>query len=157
MTRVFVAPRPDDVALSCGSLRELSQNITILTVFSAVAETAQNGESADLTPYQREALGFGTKTLWPNAAAFNLTNLEQRPPGSLTSPPPSVSLVPDYDDISDILELKVIGFRLCQCPLGRQLGGDREMDEAVRAYGAKVGRLWGLDGAAERHWVSARL
>ena len=38
MTHVFVAPHPDDVALSCGgliaSLRELGQNVAILTVFS---------------------------------------------------------------------------------------------------------------------------
>ena len=38
MTHVFVAPHPDDVALSCGgliaSLRELGQTVTILTVFS---------------------------------------------------------------------------------------------------------------------------
>ena len=37
MTHVFVAPHPDDVALSCGgliaSLRELGQNVTILTVY----------------------------------------------------------------------------------------------------------------------------
>ena len=57
MTHVFVAPHPDDVALSCGgliaSLRELGQNVAILTVFSG------NTESTDLTTYQREALGFG--------------------------------------------------------------------------------------------------
>jgi LmbE family N-acetylglucosaminyl deacetylase len=69
MTHVFVAPHPDDVALSCGgliaSLRELGQNVTIITVFS--------GESGDdgLTPYQREALGFGSKTMWPSTEAFN--------------------------------------------------------------------------------------
>ena len=44
MTHVFVAPHPDDVALSCGgliaSLRELGQNVTILTVFSGRAATA---------------------------------------------------------------------------------------------------------------------
>ena len=38
MTHVFIAPHPDDVALSCGgliaSLRELGQNVAILTVFS---------------------------------------------------------------------------------------------------------------------------
>ena len=38
MTHVFVAPHPDDVALSCGgliaSLRELGQNVSIITVFS---------------------------------------------------------------------------------------------------------------------------
>jgi hypothetical protein len=157
----FVAPHPDDVALSCGgltgSLRERGQDIAIFTVFSAVAETAQDGEGADLTPYQREAFGFGTKTHWPNAVAFNRTNLEQRPPSSLTSPPPSVSLGPEYDDISDVLELEIIGIRLRQCQLARQFGGKREMDEVVRAFGAKVGRLGGLDGAAECHWASARL
>ena len=69
MTHVFVAPHPDDVALSCGgliaSLRELGQNVTIVTVFSG------NGANGGLTPYQREALGFGTKALWPSTEAFN--------------------------------------------------------------------------------------
>jgi LmbE family N-acetylglucosaminyl deacetylase len=60
MTHVFVAPHPDDAALSCGgliaSLRECGQMVTILTVFSG-------GPSGDqeLTSYQREALGFGNK------------------------------------------------------------------------------------------------
>jgi LmbE family N-acetylglucosaminyl deacetylase len=69
MTHVFVAPHPDDVALSCGgliaSLRELGQNVAIITVFSG------NGEVGDPTDYQREALGFGSKTLWPVTEAFN--------------------------------------------------------------------------------------
>ena len=38
MTHVFVAPHPDDAALSCGgliaSLRELGQNVAILTLYS---------------------------------------------------------------------------------------------------------------------------
>jgi LmbE family N-acetylglucosaminyl deacetylase len=69
MTHVFVAPHPDDVALSCGgliaSLRELGQNVTIITVFSG------EGGGDGLTPYQREALGFGSKTMWPSTEAFN--------------------------------------------------------------------------------------
>ncbi len=69
MTHVFVAPHPDDVALSCGgliaSLRELGQNVTIITVFSG------NGTNDGLSPYQREALGFGSKTMWPSSEAFN--------------------------------------------------------------------------------------
>src|SRR5436190_12648629 len=69
MAHVFVAPHPDDVALSCGgliaSLRELGQNVTILTVYSGA------GAADPLSPYQREALGFGTKTLWPSTEAFN--------------------------------------------------------------------------------------
>ncbi|MGZ9160540.1 MAG: PIG-L deacetylase family protein [Candidatus Limnocylindrales bacterium] len=69
MTHVFIAPHPDDVALSCGglvaSLRELGQNVTIITVFSG------NGAGDGLTPFQREALGFGSKTMWPSTEAFN--------------------------------------------------------------------------------------
>src|SRR6266568_4038161 len=72
MAHVFVAPHPDDAALSCGgliaSLRELGQNVTILTVFSG---SGSNGSGPGLTGYQREALGFGTKTLWPVTEAFN--------------------------------------------------------------------------------------
>ena len=69
MTHVFVAPHPDDVALSCGgliaSLRELGQNVAVVTVFSG------DGGNDGLTPYQREALGFGSKALWPSTEAFN--------------------------------------------------------------------------------------
>src|SRR5512142_3524920 len=73
MAHVFVAPHPDDVALSCGgliaSLRELGQNVTILTVFSGM------GEPRAPTSYQREALGFGTKAIWPVTQAFNRSSL----------------------------------------------------------------------------------
>jgi LmbE family N-acetylglucosaminyl deacetylase len=38
MTHVFISPHPDDAALSCGgliaSLRELGQNVAIVSVFS---------------------------------------------------------------------------------------------------------------------------
>ncbi len=93
MTHVFVAPHPDDVALSCGglvaSLRELGQNVTILTVFSG------SGSGAPLTSYQREALGFGSKALWPATEAFNRASIradwpadpdpEAAPPWAATS------------------------------------------------------------------------
>jgi LmbE family N-acetylglucosaminyl deacetylase len=73
MTHVFVAPHPDDVALSCGgliaSLRELGQNITIITVFSG------NGGEAGLAAYPREALGFGSKAMWPLSEAFNRAHI----------------------------------------------------------------------------------
>jgi LmbE family N-acetylglucosaminyl deacetylase len=68
MTHVFIAPHPDDVALSCGgliaSLRELGQNVTILTLYSGTGG-----------PHGREALGFGTKALWPVTEAFNRAHL----------------------------------------------------------------------------------
>ena len=76
MTHVFVAPHPDDAALSCGglisSLRELGQNVAILTVFSGDGPV---GAEDGLTPYQREALGFGSKALWPVTEAFNRANI----------------------------------------------------------------------------------
>jgi LmbE family N-acetylglucosaminyl deacetylase len=85
MTHVFVAPHPDDVALSCGgliaSLRELGQNVTILTLFSGTGGTER------LTPYQREALGFGTKAIWPVTEAFNRAHLEADYPTDPASAP----------------------------------------------------------------------
>ena len=58
MAHVFVAPHPDDAALSCGGLvarlRERGEDVAVLTLFSGT------GEAGRLTPYQREALGFGS-------------------------------------------------------------------------------------------------
>ena len=85
MTHVFVAPHPDDVALSCGgliaSLRELGQNVTILTLFSGSGSTDQ------LSTYQREALGFGSKAVWPVTEAFNRAHLEADVPGDAAAAP----------------------------------------------------------------------
>jgi LmbE family N-acetylglucosaminyl deacetylase len=85
MTHVFVAPHPDDVALSCGgliaSLRELGQNVTILTLYSGT------GGAERLTPYQREALGFGNKSVWPATEAFNRANLLADVPGDASAAP----------------------------------------------------------------------
>ncbi len=73
MTHVFIAPHPDDVALSCGgliaSLRELGQNVAILTLYSGTGAGTSDG------PGQREALGFGSKTIWPVTEAFNRAHL----------------------------------------------------------------------------------
>src|SRR5262249_36964379 len=77
MTHVFVAPHPDDVALSCGgliaSLRELGQNVTIVTVFSGAGQAAEDG--TPLTSYQREALGYGSKAIWPVTESFNRAHI----------------------------------------------------------------------------------
>ncbi len=85
MTHVFVAPHPDDAALSCGgliaSLRELGQNVTILTLYSGT------GSTEGLTPYQREALGFGTKAVWPATEAFNRAHLASDYPEDAAAAP----------------------------------------------------------------------
>jgi LmbE family N-acetylglucosaminyl deacetylase len=74
VTHVFISPHPDDAALSCGgliaSLRDLGQNVTIISVFSG--GPSQNGRLSD---YQREALGFGSKAMWPSYEAFRRTNI----------------------------------------------------------------------------------
>jgi LmbE family N-acetylglucosaminyl deacetylase len=84
MAHVFVAPHPDDVALSCGgliaSLREIGQSVTILTVFSGSGSNG-SGPGSALTSYQREALGFGTKALWPLTEAFNRADIGADEPG----------------------------------------------------------------------------
>ncbi len=91
MTHVFVAPHPDDVALSCGgliaSLRELGQNVAIVTVFSGNTPMDGSGDGATLSEYQREALGFGSKTHWPATEAFNRSSiLADHPTATATAP-----------------------------------------------------------------------
>jgi LmbE family N-acetylglucosaminyl deacetylase len=104
MTHVFVAPHPDDVALSCGGLiaglRELGQNVAILTVFSGTG----NGDGADgngsLSTYQREALGFGSKTMWPVTEAFNRAHIVNDEPVYASDPDvlPAWAATPDRLD-----------------------------------------------------------
>lgn len=73
MTHVFVSPHADDIALSCGglvaSLRDLGQNVTIITVFSGSSDAPAPAD------YRRTALGFGTKALWPLTEAFRRDNI----------------------------------------------------------------------------------
>jgi LmbE family N-acetylglucosaminyl deacetylase len=78
MTHVFVAPHPDDVALSCGgliaSLRELGQNVTIITVFSGEVVDGVAGV-AGLPNFGREVLGVGNKAVWPSGEAYNRSSI----------------------------------------------------------------------------------
>jgi hypothetical protein len=97
MTHVFVAPHPDDVALSCGglisSLRELGQNVTILTVYSGA------GVAGELSPYQREALGFGNKAVWPVTEAFNRASIPNDFPADVDP-----TMLPPWAATTDRLE-----------------------------------------------------
>src|SRR6476619_4205127 len=98
MTHVFVAPHPADVALSCGgliaSLRELGQTVTILTVFSG------DGSTDGLSPYQREALGFGSKAMWPATEAFNRSAIA--PDWSTAGMVPAWAAAPDRLDATQV-------------------------------------------------------
>src|SRR5215213_5251941 len=100
MTHVFVSPHPDDIALSCGglvaNLRDLGQNVTILTVFSG----SGGGGNGRLTDYQRAALGFGNKAVWPLTEAFRRDNI-----GADFAMEPTPSGVPPWMADPDRLEL----------------------------------------------------
>jgi len=78
MTHVFVAPHPDDVALSCGgliaSLRELGQNVAIITVFSGEDVDGMAGV-AGVPNFGREVLGVGSKAVWPSGEAYNRSSI----------------------------------------------------------------------------------
>lgn len=58
-THLFLSPHADDVALSCGGLvarlRARNEHVTIATFYGGAGSLAQ------LTPWQREALGFGER------------------------------------------------------------------------------------------------
>jgi LmbE family N-acetylglucosaminyl deacetylase len=64
MSHLFVSPHSDDVALSCGGLvaqlQERGESVAIATIFCGP------GSKPELTPYQREALGFAD---WPGPIA----------------------------------------------------------------------------------------
>ena len=49
--------------------------------------------------------------------------------------PPDVSIVPEYADITDQLERKIMGISLYESQIERLFDGKREMAEAVRSYG----------------------
>jgi LmbE family N-acetylglucosaminyl deacetylase len=87
MTHVFVAPHPDDVALSCGglifSLRELGQSVTILSVYSGGPDAA-----IDPTEVQREVVGFGTKANHPDTQAFDRSDIAAEYPVAMGAAAP---------------------------------------------------------------------
>ena len=47
-----------------------------------------------------------------------------------------------------------MGITLYESQLDRLFGGEREMADAVRAYGTKAASLGGRGGAAERYWAT---
>ena len=93
MTHVFVAPHPDDVALSCGgliaSLRELGQNVTIVTVFSGdgVVGSPDRRTSARRSASARRRSGRRPRRStaadiaadWPTAALVPAWAADRRP------------------------------------------------------------------------------
>jgi len=71
--------------------------------------------------------------------------------------PAGVSLKPEYADITDQLESKIMGISLYESQVERLFDGTREMANAVRAHGRVTAELGSVDGSSERYWVSGRV
>ena len=68
-----------------------------------------------------------------------------------------MSLSPEYADITDQLERKIMGINLYSSQLDRLFDGTKPMAAAVRAYGRSMAELGGVAGSAERYWASGRV
>jgi len=94
---------------------------------------------------------------FPYAWWDDFRRIEDLPAGALAGAPADVGVTPDYADISDMLDRKIMGIRLYESQLDRLFGGADAMADAVRGYGAKVAGLNGRTGAAERYWATSHL
>jgi hypothetical protein len=83
-----------------------------------------------------------------------LEGLDADPFGEL---PASISVNPEFADITDQLESKIMGISLYESQIERLFDDTRAMANAVRAHGRAIGELGGVDGSAERYWVSSRV
>jgi hypothetical protein len=68
-----------------------------------------------------------------------------------------VSFFPEYADITDDLERKITGITLYQSQIERLFDSDTEMADAVRTHARAIAGIGGVDGSAERYWVSSRV
>jgi len=71
--------------------------------------------------------------------------------------PADISLIPEFADVTDQLESKIMGVSLYESQLERLFDGTRQMADAVRSYGRAIGEVGGVAGSAERYWVSGRV
>jgi hypothetical protein len=94
---------------------------------------------------------------FPYAWWNDFRRIEDLPAGALAGMPADVGITPEYADISDMLDRKIMGIRLYESQLDRLFGGADAMADAVRGYGAKVAGLNGRTGAAERYWATSQL
>jgi LmbE family N-acetylglucosaminyl deacetylase len=71
--------------------------------------------------------------------------------------PVGVSVNPEFADITDQLESKIMGISLYESQIERLFDDKRAMATAVRAHGRVIAELGAVDGSAERYWVSGRV
>jgi hypothetical protein len=75
----------------------------------------------------------------------------------LAALPTDVSIRPQYADITDQIERKIMGIDLYESQMERLFDGTRAMADAVRSYGKAMAGLGAVDGSAERYWASGRV
>ena len=71
--------------------------------------------------------------------------------------PADVSLSPEFADITDELETKIMGISLYESQIERLFDSTRAMANAVRSHGRIIAEAGSVDGSAERYWVSGRV
>jgi len=94
---------------------------------------------------------------FPYAWWNDFRRIEDLRAGALAGVSADIAITPDYADISDMLDRKIMGIRLYESQLDRLFGSADAMADAVRGYGAKVAGLNGRSGAAERYWATSHL
>ena len=94
---------------------------------------------------------------FPYAWWEDFRRVEDLPPESFASLPPDVALAPQYADVTDQIEKKITGITIYESQLERLFDGPREMADAVRSHAKIVAETGGIDGLAERYWVSERV
>jgi LmbE family N-acetylglucosaminyl deacetylase len=90
-------------------------------------------------------------------AYWNESHLDQLGADSLPGLPSDVSIFPTYADVTDQLERKITGISIYESQIERLFDDDKAMGNAVRAYGRTMAELGGVEGAAERYWVTSRV
>jgi hypothetical protein len=94
---------------------------------------------------------------FPYALWNEFGSIDQLGPDAFAGLPSGVSLFPAFTDIGDQIERKITGISLYESQVERLFDDKRQMADAVRSYGAALGVLGDVSGAAERYWRTSRV
>jgi hypothetical protein len=94
---------------------------------------------------------------FPYALWNEFGSIDQLGPDVFAGLPSGVSLFPAFTDIGDQIERKITGISLYESQVERLFDDKRQMADAVRSYGAALGALGDVSGAAERYWRTSRV
>ena len=71
--------------------------------------------------------------------------------------PADVSITPEFADITDQIERKIMGIGLYDSQIERLFDSTKAMADAVRKYAVVTAGIGEVPGAAERYWASGRV